>query len=95
MKDIFQDTFENSTCSRYGINFPVKRFERHKTKKKQIKVYIMLYNRLHEREYHACELLYYMYFIDSLYYFISNIFTANITNTPNLSKQLLRKDERM
>ena len=33
-----------------------------------------------------------MYFIDSLYYFISNIFTANITNTPNLSKQLLRKD---
>ena len=52
----------------------------------------MLQNRLHEQEYHACELLYYMYFIDSLYYFISNIFTANITNTPNLSKQLLRKD---
>ena len=73
----------------------LERFERHKTKKKQIKVYRMLLNRLHEQEYHACELLYYMYFIDSLYYFISNIFTANITNTPNLSKQLLRKDERM
>ena len=36
-----------------------------------------------------------MYFIDSLHYFISNIFTANITNTPNLSKRHLRKDERM
>ena len=61
----------------------------------KVKVYRMLKNRLNEQEYHACELLYYMYFIDSLYYFISNIFNANITNTPNLSKQLLRKGERM
>ena len=42
MKDIFQDTFENLNCSSHGIYFPVKRFERHKTKKKQIKVYRML-----------------------------------------------------
>ena len=38
------------------------------TRKNQIKVYRMLQNRLHEQEYHACELLYYTYCIDSLYY---------------------------
>ena len=31
----FKIRLKTSTCSSYGIYFPVKRFERHKTKKKK------------------------------------------------------------
>ena len=41
IKIYFKIRLKTSTCSSYGIYFPVKRFERHKTKKK-IKVYRML-----------------------------------------------------